>query len=102
MMVFAPSSGEIAPTGLATFRIVWNNPPLWSQFMFAFIALAGAFANDQGGLFVYNAMTRDEALSCLEQDPFAVNGVFSNYELLEWLVEGVNPDLLTSDVSSSR
>ncbi|HEU0192748.1 MAG TPA: APC family permease [Gaiellales bacterium] len=23
---------------------VWNNPPLWSQFLFAFIALAGAFA----------------------------------------------------------
>jgi uncharacterized protein YciI len=61
------------------------------------LALAGPFANDEGGLFVYNAISREEAMSCLEQDPFAVEGVFADYELLEWLIEGVNPDLLASD-----
>jgi uncharacterized protein YciI len=61
------------------------------------LALAGPFANDEGGLFVYNAISREEAMSCLEQDPFAVEGVFADYELLEWLIEGVNPDLLVSD-----
>ena len=61
------------------------------------LALAGPLANDEGGLFVYNAAHRREATSCLEQDPFAVQGVFANYELLEWLIEGVNPDLLGSD-----
>jgi len=37
-------------------------------------------------------------LSYLQHDPFAVKGVFADYELLEWIVEGVNPDLLTSDL----
>ena len=66
------------------------------------LALAGPFANDEGGLFVYNAARREEALSYLKQDPFAVEGVFADYELLEWLIEGVNPDLLASDFSSER
>jgi len=65
------------------------------------LALAGPFMNDEGGLFVYNAAHREEAMSYLKQDPFAVEGVFANYELLEWLIEGVNPDLLASDYSSS-
>ena len=65
------------------------------------LALAGPFANDEGGLFVYNAVRREEAMSYLKQDPFAVEGVFADYELLEWLIEGVNPDLLASDFSSS-
>jgi hypothetical protein len=63
--------------------------------------LAGPFANDEGGLFVYNAAGREDALSYFQHDPFAVEGVFADYELLEWIVEGVNPDLLTSDVSPS-
>jgi uncharacterized protein YciI len=65
------------------------------------LALAGPFANDEGGLFVYSAVRREEALSYLEQDPFVEGRVFADYELLEWLIEGVNPDLLTSDFSSS-
>jgi len=64
------------------------------------LALAGPFANDEGGLFVYNAVCREEAMSYLKQDPFAVEGVFAEYELLEWLIEGVNADLLASDFSS--
>jgi len=39
-------------------------------------------------------------MSYLKQDPFAVEGVFADYELLEWLIEGVNPDLLASDFPS--
>jgi uncharacterized protein YciI len=66
------------------------------------LALVGPFANDEGGLFVYNASGRDEAMSCLKQDPFAVEGVFADYELLEWIIEGVNPDLLASDFSNER
>jgi len=66
------------------------------------LALAGPFANDAGGLFVYKAAGREEAISCLEQDPFAVEGVFADYELLEWFIEGVNPDLLASDFAAER
>jgi uncharacterized protein len=61
------------------------------------LALAGPFANDEGGLFVYQARNAEDARSDLEQDPFATEGVFAANELLEWAVEGVNPDLLTSD-----
>ena len=66
------------------------------------MTLAGPFANDEGGLFVYSAACRDEAMSYLKQDPFAREGVFADYELLEWLIEGVNPDLLASDFSTER
>jgi uncharacterized protein YciI len=66
------------------------------------LALAGPFADDEGGLFVYNAVSREEALSYLSQDPFALEGVFADCELLEWLIEGVNPDLLTVDFSSGK
>jgi uncharacterized protein YciI len=64
------------------------------------LALAGPFANDEGGLFVYNAAGREEAMSCARRDPFAVDGVLASFELLEWLVEGVNPDLLASDFAA--
>ena len=66
------------------------------------LALAGPFADDMGGLFVYSAQHREEAASLLKEDPFARDGVFANYELLEWLIEGVNPDLLTVDLSSGK
>jgi len=66
------------------------------------LALAGPFANNEGGLFVYSAACREEAMSYLKQDPFAVEGVFADYELLEWLIEGVNADLLASDFSTER
>ena len=50
---------------------------------------------------MYNAASREEALSYLNQDPLAAQGLLADYELLEWLVEDVNPDLLASDFSSS-
>jgi hypothetical protein len=61
--------------------------------------LAGPFADDKGGLFVYKAVRREDAISYVKQDPFALEGVFAEYELLEWLIEGVNPDLLATDFS---
>jgi uncharacterized protein YciI len=66
------------------------------------LALAGPFADDKGGLFVYNAVHREEATSYLKQDPFALEGVFADCELLEWLIEGIIPDLLTIDLSSGK
>jgi uncharacterized protein YciI len=66
------------------------------------LALAGPFANDEGGLFVYNSVRKEEAVSYLKQDPFALEGVFASYELFEWLIEGVNSDLLAPDLSSGK
>jgi hypothetical protein len=62
------------------------------------LALAGPFANNEGGLFVYNAASKEEATSFLIRDPFASEGVFADCDLLEWVIEGVNPDLLTRDI----
>jgi uncharacterized protein YciI len=62
--------------------------------------MAGPLADDEGGLFVYNAVSREEAMSYLKQDPFALEGVFADCELLEWLIEGLNPDLLSMDNQS--
>jgi len=66
------------------------------------LALAGPLADDKGGLFVYSAVSRGEAMSYLRQDPFALKGVFAECELFGWLIEGVNPDLLTIDLSAER
>lgn len=61
------------------------------------LALAGPFANDEGGLFVYSAASKEEAISFVERDPFAKDGVLAHCDLLEWLIEGVNAQLLTRD-----
>jgi len=66
------------------------------------LALAGPLANDEGGLFVYRAARKEDAVTYLKQDPFAVEGVVADYVLLEWVIEGVNPDLLASDYSSAK
>ena len=51
--------------------------------------LAGPLADDKGGLFVYYADCREEAMSYLRQDPLALKGVFADYEFLEWFIEGI-------------
>jgi len=48
---------------------------------------------------VYNAASREEAMSYIEKDPFASEGVFANYELLEWVIEGINPELLAVELA---
>jgi uncharacterized protein YciI len=63
------------------------------------LVLAGPFANDTGGLFVYDAASTDEATTYLKQDPLAVEGVFETTEIFQWLIEGINPSLLTVDAS---
>ena len=66
------------------------------------LALAGPLEDDEGGLFVYKAASREEAMSYLEQDPFALEGVFADCELFEWRIEGLNPDLFTIDLSAKE
>ena len=41
-------------------------------------------------------------MSFLKQDPFALDGVFADCELLEWVIEGVKPSLLIIDLSSGK
>ena len=64
------------------------------------LALAGPLADDKGALLVYNAARKEEAMSYLKQYPFALQSVFADCELLEWRIEGLNPDLLAMDNQS--
>jgi uncharacterized protein YciI len=64
------------------------------------LALAGPFADNTGGLFVYHAADSDEATSDLMKDPFAREGVFADCEVFEWLIGGVRPELLTADFAA--
>jgi uncharacterized protein YciI len=64
------------------------------------LVMAGTLGDDDGGLFVYSTASRDQALACVEQDPFAVEGVIAHYELLEWLVFGVDRELLAASSTS--
>jgi uncharacterized protein len=59
------------------------------------LVMAGPFVDRPGGLFIYEATSRSEALAFIEQDPYAVEGVFTTCELSEWEIAGVNPDLLS-------
>jgi uncharacterized protein len=64
------------------------------------LALAGPMADDEGGLFVYDAASKREAMSYAADDPFAREGVFARHELLEWLINGINPRLLGVDIAA--
>jgi uncharacterized protein len=59
------------------------------------LIMAGPFVDRPGGLFIYEATSRSEALAFMEQDPYAVEGVFTTCELSEWEIAGVNQDLLS-------
>lgn len=58
------------------------------------LVMAEPFSDRPGGLFVYEAASRKEALNLVEQDPYAIEGVFTLYELSEWETAGVNMNLL--------
>ena len=66
------------------------------------VDLAAPFAEDIGGLLVYNAVSREEPMSFLKQDPIRSRRRVRRCELLEWVIEGVNPSLLTIELSSGR
>jgi uncharacterized protein YciI len=62
------------------------------------LAIGGPLMDDQGQrirlLFVYEAVSRDEALAFAQEDPFAVANAWSGYEISEWRLRGANLDLL--------
>src|SRR5215470_17610450 len=62
------------------------------------LAIGGPLADDQGRriglLFVYEAVSRDEALAFVREDPFTLANALSGYEITEWRLGGVNLDLL--------
>jgi uncharacterized protein len=57
------------------------------------LAVSGPFTDDSGALIVYEAGSREEAESLLQNDPFNKNGIFLKYHLRPWNPVICNPAL---------
>src|SRR5690242_5360772 len=62
------------------------------------LVIGGPLMDDQGRriglLFVYEAVSRDEALAFAQEDPFTVANALRDYEISEWRPRGANVALL--------
>lgn len=58
------------------------------------LVISGPFANDVGGLLVYEAETSDQVEQLIRDDPFAKQGVFLSWEIRPWNVIFINQTLL--------
>jgi uncharacterized protein YciI len=64
------------------------------------LAISGPFADDRGGLLVYEAENPEEVQRMITEDPFATSGVFVSWEIRPWNVVFVNRKLLCSETAS--
>lgn len=64
------------------------------------LVISGPFADDSGGLFVYEADSETQVESWIRQDPFARNGVFLSWEVRAWNVVFMNRALLCEGQAS--
>ena len=61
------------------------------------VAAAGSFLpNDDGGLFLYEADSLEEAQRFVDDDPYLRSGVVRSYRLTQYEIHGSNPELLRS------
>jgi uncharacterized protein len=58
------------------------------------LVISGPFADDRGGLLVYEAETPAQVEKLIAEDPFATQGVFVAWEIRPWNVVFVNRELL--------
>jgi uncharacterized protein YciI len=58
------------------------------------LVISGPFADDGGGLLVYEAETLQQVETMISEDPFAIHGVFLSWEIRPWNVIFVSPSLL--------
>jgi uncharacterized protein YciI len=59
------------------------------------LVISGPFADDAGGLLVYEAETPQQVETMITEDPFAKHGVFVSWEIRPWNVVFVTPSLLS-------
>ncbi len=53
------------------------------------LLMAGPFADEKGGIIVFEAVDQAEVESMMANDPFTINGVFATTDIREWsLVAG--------------
>jgi uncharacterized protein len=58
------------------------------------LLISGPFADDSGGLLVYEADNPEQVEAMLREDPFARQGVFLSWEIRAWNVVFTNRNLL--------
>ena len=58
------------------------------------LVISGPFADDRGGLLVYEAENPGQVEALIAADPFAAQGVFLSWEIRAWNVVMINSDLL--------
>lgn len=58
------------------------------------LVISGPFADDRGGLLVYEAESAEQVEALIAADPFAQQGVFVSWEIRPWNVVMINPALL--------
>jgi len=58
------------------------------------LVISGPFADDRGGLLVYEAETPAQVEALIAEDPFARQGVFVSWEIRPWNVVMINQALL--------
>jgi uncharacterized protein len=58
------------------------------------LVISGPFADDSGGLLIYEAETSTQVEKLIAEDPFATQGVFVSWEIRPWNVVFVNRELL--------
>jgi uncharacterized protein YciI len=58
------------------------------------VLMAGPFADDSGGLIVYEGATEAEVEQLIKADPFYKSGVFLSWVIRPWRIVRVNRDLL--------
>jgi len=57
------------------------------------LAISGPFADDRGGILVYEATSAEEVEKMLRDDPFTRAGVFEKWQIREWRVVMANAQL---------
>ena len=57
------------------------------------LVISGPFADDKGGLLIYEAASAEETEALIRDDPFAKAGVFTSWRIREWRVVMSNPKL---------
>ena len=50
------------------------------------LAISGPFADDRGGILVYEADSAEQVENMLRDDPFTKAGVFEKWQIREWRV----------------
>jgi hypothetical protein len=58
------------------------------------LVISGPFADDVGGLLVYEAESPGQVEQMIREDPFAQQGVFLSWEIRPWNVIFINQNLL--------